>query len=258
MQNNQNLNALLAIADTYLSSRVVEHPLTDGERACANALDAVVKARGLLKEAAHAQQEAAPAEVTKSQERDYNWLLRLAKSKGYQTVYGALYAAPTTVPDHSEREAANAGGLTLQQLADRIGGHGVMSPREFRAFLNGDGVEMYPHQLLHMVNMFAHQSPAANAKDAARWRAFVGSSRIRPLGSAGLSDPMPGNYAHMGLEVWTAGDWGDASTELGARLAAQTKLGAEWLTKYADIAIDAQSAAMAAVGAARQEGGNHG
>jgi hypothetical protein len=93
-------------------------------------------------------------------------------------------------------------------------------------------------------------SHAANAgedteRDAARWRAFVSSSRIRPLGSVGLNDPMPGHYAHMGLEIWTAGDWGDESTELGKRLAKQTKLGAEWLTKYADIAIEAQRAAIA-------------
>jgi hypothetical protein len=78
-----------------------------------------VSACGLPLKAAHAQQEAAPAEVTKSQERDYNWLLGLAKSKGYQTVYGALYAAPTAVPylgilpSHSEREAANAGGRII-------------------------------------------------------------------------------------------------------------------------------------------------
>ena len=62
------------------------------------------------------------------------------------------------------------GSLTLQQLADRISDQGVMSPAEFRHFLNGDGVEMYPHQLLRMANLLAAAPVAAvapsDAKDA--------------------------------------------------------------------------------------------
>lgn len=51
--------------------------------------------------------------------------------------------------------------LTLQQIADRIGGTAAMSPVEFRTFLNGDGVMMLPHQIAFMINLFA--APAADS-----------------------------------------------------------------------------------------------
>jgi hypothetical protein len=86
------------------------------------------------------------------------------------------------------------------------------------------------------------QAAQADMRDAARWRAFLGSSRIRPLGSAGLNEPMPNNYAHLGLEMWTTGDWSDCPPDLAKRLAHENKVGIEWLTKYADIAIEAQKA----------------
>jgi hypothetical protein len=44
---------------------------------------------------------------------------------------------------------------------------------------------------------------------AARWNALMGCARVRVLGSAGLKDPVDpngkafGNYAHIGLELWT-------------------------------------------------------
>jgi hypothetical protein len=90
------------------------------------------------------------------------------------------------------------------------------------------------------------QAAVEEVRDAARWRALIGSSRIRPLGSAGLNEPMPNDYAHMGLEIWTTGDWSDCSPELAKRLAYEQKVGVEWLTKYADIAIRAQSTAAQA------------
>ena len=77
-----------------------------------------------------------------------------------------------------------------------------------------------------------------DAKDAARWRAFVGSARIKPQGSAGLNAPMAGNYAHMGLEIWTTFD-GECSQKLLDQMGASTALGREWLKKYADIAVAA-------------------
>jgi hypothetical protein len=87
--------------------------------------------------------------------------------------------------------------------------------------------------------------PAADdAQDAERWRAFVGSARIKPQGSAGLNSPMPNHYAHMGLEIWTTFDR-DYSAKLLAEMDADNALGRDWLTKYADVAVQARRAAMA-------------
>lgn len=83
--------------------------------------------------------------------------------------------------------------------------------------------------------------------DAARWRAFLGSARIKPQGSAGLdSDKDPnGNpfngYAHMGLEIWTTSDR-DHPPELLEQIDHDTALGRRWLTRYADVARAAQEA----------------
>lgn len=81
----------------------------------------------------------------------------------------------------------------------------------------------------------------AEQKDAERWRALLGSARIRPLGSAGLTDnvsPYGGpwdGYAHLGMELWTV--YGSSlNDEQRERLAKENILGREWLTKYADIA----------------------
>jgi hypothetical protein len=46
-----------------------------------------------------------------------------------------------------------------------------------------------------------------DAIDASKWRAFIGSGRIRVLGVAGLVPNQPSYgtpYAHMGLEVWSS------------------------------------------------------
>lgn len=79
-------------------------------------------------------------------------------------------------------------------------------------------------------------SPAegALALDAARWNAVLGSAYLRPLGNAGVSSPMPKNYAHLGLEMWTKFDEAEDVTTENARAA-------EWLTKYADVARAAQA-----------------
>lgn len=84
----------------------------------------------------------------------------------------------------------------------------------------------------------------AAEEDAARWRAFLGSQRIRPLGSAGLDRPEPNNYAHMGFEIWTV--YGrDYRPELLEKMDTENEKGRRWLTQYADVARAAQ-------------GGNHG
>jgi hypothetical protein len=100
------------------------------------------------------------------------------------------------------------------------------------------------------------QATPDEVRDAARWRAFLGSARIRPLGSAGLNKPEPNHYAHMGLEIWTR--FGRSySPALLEELDRDNERGREWLTKYADIAIKAQkdTAACAATPADSQKGG---
>ena len=82
----------------------------------------------------------------------------------------------------------------------------------------------------------------SEALDAARWRAFIGSQRIKPQGSAGLNSPQRNNYAHMGLEIWTTYDRDYPQTLLD-EMDADNATGRDLLTKYADIAIAAQRAA---------------
>jgi hypothetical protein len=84
----------------------------------------------------------------------------------------------------------------------------------------------------------ASPAPSASGQDAidaARWRALIGSARIRPLGCAGIREPEEQHYAHLGLELWTV--FGNLlNDEQRERLAKENALGREWLTKYADIA----------------------
>lgn len=80
----------------------------------------------------------------------------------------------------------------------------------------------------------AESSQALELADALRWRALVGSARIKPQGSAGLESPQPGNYAHMGLELWTVYDQAGKKDFSG-----DNSLGVRWLTTYADIAVRA-------------------
>ncbi len=84
----------------------------------------------------------------------------------------------------------------------------------------------------------------SDALDAARWRALLRSERIRMIGSAGLKASMPNHYAHFGMEIWTKHSR-NYSPELIERLDRENAMGREWLIKYADIAIEAQEAAMA-------------
>lgn len=81
--------------------------------------------------------------------------------------------------------------------------------------------------------------------DAARWRALLASQRIRMIGSAGIKKPEPNHYAHFGMEIWTTYSR-DYSAELLLQLDSGNAQGREWLTLYADIAIEAQSASIAA------------
>ncbi len=78
---------------------------------------------------AHAQQEAAQAVPSNASVKDMlRWLGvdtdyhgKIAFTLGqFARFVGMLRAAPTTVPDHSEREAANAGGLATPILANGV------------------------------------------------------------------------------------------------------------------------------------------
>lgn len=67
--------------------------------------------------------------------------------------------------------------------------------------------------------------------DAMRWRALLGCGRVRALGSAGLTSETNmynepyGDYAHLGLELWTVHSAGSEPTAI------------EWLIKFADKAV---------------------
>jgi hypothetical protein len=77
---------------------------------------------------------------------------------------------------------------------------------------------------------------AAMERDAAKWRALIGSARIRPIGCAGL---LPGSgpdsvYGHLGLELWTRHAHVPNDTE--------HQRGVEWLELYVEKAQRAQAA----------------
>lgn len=85
---------------------------------------------------------------------------------------------------------------------------------------------------------------SGDALDAARWRALLGSARIRIIGSAGINqDTNPygephNGYAHFGMEIWTK-----YGTSLSALQKEEMEVGnangRSVITKYADIAISA-------------------
>lgn len=89
-------------------------------------------------------------------------------------------------------------------------------------------------------------------KDAQRWRAFIGSARIRMIGSAGLKSDKDyygnpyNNYAHLGMEIWTK--YGNSLSPVQTKeMEAGNAMGRDWLIKYADIAIAAQQSSDAAI-----------
>ncbi len=75
--------------------------------------------------------------------------------------------------------------------------------------------------------------------DAARWRALIGSGRIRALGSAGLfADTVHtkhDDYAHLGLELWTT-HADSPPPKMRTMIAKEHETGVLWLTAYVDIA----------------------
>ncbi len=61
-------------------------------------------------------------------------------------------------------------------------------------------------------------------EDAERWRAIIGCARVRVLGSAGVVEPKPEGYAHIGVELWTHYPAGSEP------------MAVEHMTKFADLA----------------------
>lgn len=80
-------------------------------------------------------------------------------------------------------------------------------------------------------------------QDANRWRAVLASARIKMQGSAGLTEPQPEHYAHFGMEIWSTYDR-DFPAEMLEKMDKSSALGRDWLTRYADVAIEAQKPAQ--------------
>lgn len=156
-----------------------------------------------------------------------------------------------TLADMLESEISSA---YAKQAIEARGG--ALSDAEIRELVDkfGMGTIGYENEPGEYCKHFARaiearilgQQGGGDAADAARWRALLASERIRPQGSAGLTsevapsgEPYNG-YAHIGLEIWTK--YGrDYSPELLDAMDEGNALGREWLTKYADIAIQAQA-----------------
>lgn len=102
---------------------------------------------------------------------------------------------------------------------------------------------------INEVPLYRHAQPVVPddvQRDAKRWRALLGSARIRILGSAGFdATAHPGenpDYRHFGMEIWTHyPNW----------LHEKNEYGIDTLTQYAD-------ACRAAMLAAAPQEVNHG
>jgi len=67
-------------------------------------------------------------------------------------------------------------------------------------------------------------------ESASRWDAIINCARIDAQGCAGIDKPNPDHYAHIGFAMWSIHPEREHS-----------KYSREWLTKFADICIAAQS-----------------
>ena len=74
-------------------------------------------------------------------------------------------------------------------------------------------------------------------RDAQRWRALLGSQRIRCVGSLGINSAEPDGFATLSLELWTKYSAEEGEVQ---RVDYENKVGREWLEKYADIAAGAK------------------
>ncbi|VTM90554.1 Uncharacterised protein [Raoultella ornithinolytica] len=123
----------------------------------------------------------------------------------------------------------------------------VVEPSDYvtAAQLVGDGParkavhELYEGALRIGDKLYRHAQPAPVVpddvqRDAKRWRALLGSARIRIIGSAGFdATAHPGenpDYRHFGMEIWTHyPNW----------LHEKNEYGIDTLTQYADAMLAA-------------------
>lgn len=154
----------------------------------------------------------------------------------------AAVAVPEVTTSAFERWATWHGKLPLD-ISDSL--TGMTEDGRWALPTYGDGYTEIAHRAWFAAVKAAPSQPQQEAVpavpseqdriDAERWRAFLGSQRIRPLGSAGLERPEPNNYAHMGFEIWTV--YGrDYSPELLEKMDSDNEKGRRWLIKYADVA----------------------
>lgn len=70
-----------------------------------------------------------------------------------------------------------------------------------------EGCEVFD-RLAHEIRPYESEEEVDDKRDAERWRALIGSARIRVMGSAGFKEggiPRDDNdgYLHMGVEFWS-------------------------------------------------------
>lgn len=126
---------------------------------------------------------------------------------------------------------AKAPAITPAEVEDLINWH------ELRARLSDQSDDLggarYHRQKLAEWRAFRGVAMSSqetdNVEDAAKWRALRNCARISHMGSAGIVDPQPGNYAHLTLNFWTVHD------------APSDPLTLEWFDKFVEIAQRAQA-----------------
>ncbi len=88
--------------------------------------------------------------------------------------------------------------------------------------LTAEGSELAEFNIKTRIELYAKVERLT--EDAERWRAIIGCARVRVLGSAGVVEPKPEGYAHIGVELWTHYPSGSEP------------MAVEHMTKFADLA----------------------
>jgi hypothetical protein len=224
-------------------------------------LRAVVRQRDAVI-SAHAQQEAAPAEQKLMPAKPTKEMLDAARlawacNAGFDidAIYAAMHAAaPTTVPDHSEREAANARRLSENDMRD-IAVEAGLWPNTIDCWL--PALRRYTDAVL------ARQSPAtiaagqegANAKDAARWTKTPPTEQADYWNWDGDPDHAPMIY-HV-LWSGTAKKCFVSIGQYGIDEAIWCDNFDGWWLKIEQPSIPSDDAAMAAAPSSEKGGANH-
>lgn len=154
-----------------------------------------------------------------------------------------FHRAMTLPPSHDEIEelarmalaAMDSEPVTLYRQVNPVNGMKTywaeLDPEEFRH------LKQYTDENAEFMTLYRHAQPVVPddvQRDAKRWRALLGSARIRILGSAGFdATAHPGenpDYRHFGMEIWTHyPNW----------LHEKNEYGIDTLTQYADAMLAA-------------------